>query len=69
MSWTDYHDIVVRKDGEEYRGRYRTDRAKAPGIEVCYGGASKYTLLHASPPDTLARIMMRELIEEQERTA
>jgi hypothetical protein len=33
---------------------------------VSYGGASKYTLLHASPPETLARMIVLELVREQE---
>lgn len=66
MRWSDYHDIIFTKDGKEYRGRYRTDNAKARGIEVSYGGASKYALLHASPPEVLARLMVLELAREQE---
>ena len=64
--WSNYHDIVVTKDGKEHKGRYRTDRAKSPGIEVSYGSAiPKYALLHASPAETLARLLMLELIAEQ----
>ena len=65
MRWNDYQDIIFTKDGKEYRGRYRTQQGKSPGIEVSYGGASKYALLHASPPETLARIMVLELASEQ----
>ncbi len=34
--WNSYNDIVFIKDGREYRGSYRTDRAKSPGVEVSY---------------------------------
>ena len=67
MHWNDYQDVTITTNGKEHQGRYRTDRAKARGIEVSYGSAVKYTLLHASSPETLARIMLRELVEEQER--
>jgi hypothetical protein len=63
--WSSYYDIVVTKDGKEYKGRYRTDRAKSPGIEVSLEGEWKYALLHASPPKGLARLIMLELIAEQ----
>ncbi len=63
--WSSYHDIVVTKDGKEHKGRYRTDRGKSPGIEVSLEGEWKYGLLHASPPEGLARLIMLELITEQ----
>ena len=65
IRWNDYHEITFTKDGREYRGSYRTQQGKSPGIEVSYGGASKYALLHANPPETLARIMVLELAREQ----
>ena len=35
-------------------------------IEVHYGGRKKTTQLGASPPEVLARIMVRELVDEFE---
>jgi hypothetical protein len=37
-------------------------------IEVSYGDYSKTTQVGGSPPETLARIMVSELIDEQEQT-
>ena len=67
--WSDDHDIVVEKDGKQYGGHYRTDNCKSPGIKVYYGGVSRYAFLHAHPPELLARLLLLELVREQEYAA
>ena len=66
MRWNDYNDIIFTKGGREYRGRYRTSKGKFPMVEVSYGWGSKAAVIHSSPPEQLARLMVLELAAEQE---
>ena len=54
--------ISISLDGKEYKGSYRPEHQ---GITLTYDeGGSKWAMLHASPADLLASMMLRELVEE-----
>lgn len=61
------YEVVIERNGKQIKGLYRINSGKHPMLTVSYGGASKPAVLHQSPPEVLARIMLRELVEEEER--
>jgi hypothetical protein len=60
--------VSIEIDGKTYRGDYTVFSRDAPMITVVgygdLGGRTKTTQLGDSPPEGLARIMLRELVED-----
>jgi len=54
--WT---PIAIELEGRTYTGRYRLHDK---GVTVEYGNRQQFAVLHNSPAETLARIMLRDLI-------
>ena len=67
MRTGDYQDVVVERDGKQHKGRYLIIHGKLPMIEVSYGDGSKTTQVGGTPPEILAKIMVRELLDKQKR--
>jgi hypothetical protein len=67
MEWSDYQDVSYSSsDGKEYKGQFRT-RQKDRGIEVVYHGLVNPAFYFNGPPNVLARTLLRELIEREDR--
>ena len=64
MHTGDYQEVEIERDGKRYAGRYLIIQGKFPLIEVSYRSRKKTTQLGGSPPELLARIMVRELVDE-----
>jgi hypothetical protein len=58
----DYHSIQIEHDGITYSGRYHVEKG---WIEVSDATGSKGTNLHQSTAETLASIMLGELVREE----
>jgi hypothetical protein len=57
------HEISIDLNGKTWLGYYINVRDKSPGIQVySYDFGNKYAALHASPAETLARIVLSELV-------
>jgi hypothetical protein len=57
-------EVYVEKNGKRYSGFYRTEGNL---ISVQYRDRSKKTQIGASPLETLARMMIAEMVEEESR--
>lgn len=57
-------EIYLEKDGKRYAGFYRVEGSL---IFVQYRDRSKNTQVGASPHETLARLMIAEMIQEESR--
>jgi hypothetical protein len=54
-------DMAVRMDGKVYYGTYTVDDTI---VRVAYRGNSKATQVGGSPPETMAGLLLRELVRE-----
>lgn len=61
-----YHEVSIERDGKSHVGYYFVDRKMITVAHVMLG--RKSALVGASPPDTLAKIMLGELVREHERS-
>ena len=57
-------EIAIERGGKTYKGYYEVSKGIVTVTTPMYG--SKSTQVGNSPPATLARIMLRELIDEDE---
>ncbi len=57
---SNWDSIAIDRGGRSFHGRYRLHHA---GLTVEYKGYERFALLHASPAETLARIILRELVD------
>ena len=61
------HEVVrgvsIERDGQRYTGSYTADHRI---IEVSYGSDSKTTQIGGSSPNNLAKVLLRELVTEEQ---
>ena len=59
LSWS---RVSLTQDGREYSGMYSVSVGKYPVLEVSSDHGTKRTQLGGMPPETLARLLLSELI-------